>query len=145
MRKLTRNFLVLSRLTSYFSRVFITNRKAEYFLDNFLSPPVWAVLFCWACPGHSLCLSLLWCLSLCGIVRNNYSDHHPGQHHLLPEMVEIMQSARRESSPPTPPHQAGWVLPSPISRNNIVGVHSCQLRQAPAGTDVTFRGYITHL
>ena len=33
-----------------------------------------------------------------GIVRNNYSDH-PGQHHLLPEMVKIMQSATVQTVP----------------------------------------------
>ena len=50
MRKLTRNFLVLSRFTSDFSRVFITNRKAEYFLYNSLS----------------LSLSEPYCLAGCG-------------------------------------------------------------------------------
>ena len=51
------------------------------------------------------------------------------------------RSCNQPGETPTP----GCVLPARISRNNIVGVHSCQLQQAPAGTYVTFRGYITHL
>ena len=134
MRKLTRNFLVLSRLTSDFSRVFITNRKAEYFPDNFLclSGPyclagcgplaVWTMM--------SLCLSVELSEIITQIILANIICSR-----------KWWRSCNQPGETPTP----GCVLPARISRNNIVGVHSCQLQQAPAGTYVTFRGYITHL
>ena len=138
MRKLTRNFLVLSRLTSDFSRVFITNRKAEYFPDNFLclSGP-----YCLAGCGHvAVSVSLCLCHDVCVCVELSEIITQI----ILANIIcsrKWWRSCNQPGETPTP----GCVLPARISRNNIVGVHSCQLQQAPAGTYVTFRGYITHL
>ena len=151
MRKLTRNFLVLSRLTSLFSRLFITTRTAEYFLiilcfSVSLSLSVWAV-YCLAGRGlptvstmMSVCLMCVVELSeiitriiLANIICSRKwwrSCNQPGE----------SQPACRHH-----PHQARPGR-ARISRNNIVGVLTpASPCPAPAGTYVTFRGYITHL